>query len=142
MHNLLTRAANYMEHWAKTLRKIEAGEKISWAPITLRETPEEGQPAENGSQASSNGRESSGYLACLTDPLCVDEEGEVRKVYNSYVAARNKVDANTKELPFGSFQRALAKQVQVLLARNAKAVQFRIEITDGKVALKAKPVRE
>lgn len=142
MHNLLTKAANYMEHWAKTIRKIEEGERISWAPISMRVAAESEAEA-NAANASSNGnKESSGYLASLTDPLCVDEEGEVRKVYNSYVAARAKVDANTKELPFGSFQRALAKQVQTLMAKDAKAVQFRIEINEGKVSLKAKPVRE
>jgi hypothetical protein len=141
MHNLLTKVANYMEHWSKTIRKIEEGEQVSWAPISMRMASEAGaDPQAAGS--SNNGKESSGYLACLKDPLCVDEEAEVRKVYNSYVAARSKVDANTRELPFGSFQRALAKQVQALMARDAKAVQFRIEINDGKVSLKAKPVRE
>jgi hypothetical protein len=144
MHNLLTKVVNYMEHWSKTIRKIEEGEAVSWAPISMRMAAEaaEGDADRQAADSSNNGKESSGYLACLKDPLCVDEEAEVRKVYNSYVAARAKIDANTKELPFGSFQRALAKQVQTLMSRNAKGVQFRIEINDGKVSLKAKPVRE
>jgi len=149
MHNLLTKVANYTELWDKTVKNIEEGKTIAWVPITLRaEEAEEEATAASGNgkpagpkPASTNGKESSGYLAVLKNPLDPTEQPEVLKVFNSYVAARTKVDATTKQLSFEVFQQALAKQVQAILLKDATAVQFRIEIAEGRVSLKARPVK-
>ena len=64
---------------------------------------------------------------------------EMRKVFNSYVAAKKKVGDDTSGADFEKFRTALVKQSRQLIdSGKAQAVAYRIEIQDGKVAIKAK----
>ena len=145
MFNILTKDANYQELWDKTIRRIEEGEKLSWVPISLREAHEEEAEAEKGkaaaAAASSNGQQAS-LVASIRDPMASAEEEEVRKIYNSYVAARKKVRPSDQEIPFERFQQALAKQIAPVVEKSAKGVLCRVEITEGKVSLKVRPMAE
>jgi hypothetical protein len=138
MISLLSKVGSFQEFWDKTIRKVEEGERLSYVPISMREVVQEEAPEE---AAPTNGRQSSPYLAKLTDPLDETETDEVRKVYNSYLAAKEKIAGGPASLPFEKFQAAIAKQVEgILMKGGATAVAFRVEITDEKVALKARPV--
>ena len=85
--------------------------------------------------------ERSTYLARITKP---DEDvDEMRKVFNSYVAARKKVGDDVSTADFEKFRGALVKQTRALIdSGKATAVSYRVEIADGKVAIKAKGEKE
>lgn len=144
MQQVLTRYQNLAEHWDKSLRGLEEGTRMPWVPISQRmhvEAPPEpaASAASAAPPAASNGAEASGYLAALSDPGSQVED--VRKIYNSYIAARSKTGGEAG-LSFEKFTEVVTRQTSSLLAKGAKAVQFRVEIADDKVSLKAKAVRD
>ncbi len=68
-----------------------------------------------------------------------DEEG-VRDLYDRFKAAR--ASSGEAEVKFESFRKLIAQhRVRLLEDKDAVAVDFRISVQGGKVALKAKPVR-
>ena len=142
MQQVLIRYQHMAEHWDRSIRGVEAGEKMPWVPISRRplrtEEPTETK-AEQTRPATANGAQQSSYLAAIKDAS--SQEDDVRKIFNSYVAAKAKLGGDAS-LTFDKFQQAIAKQTSAILAKGAQAVQFRVEISEDKVALKAKPVKE
>jgi hypothetical protein len=64
----------------------------------------------------------------------------VRVLYESFAAARQATGEGI--VKFESFQKLIAQQAaRILEQKGARAVDFRIEAKDGKVSLKAKPVK-
>jgi len=143
MQQILSRYQNLAEHWDRSMRGIEEGEELAWVAISRRIPEEAAVQTDGGSQAkaaaSTNNAQASAYLAALTDPS--SQEEDVRKIYNSYVAARSKLGEEAG-LSFDRFQQVVAKQTSAILAKGAVAVQFRVEIANDKVHLKAKALRD
>ena len=147
MQTALIRYTHFCEMWDKSIRKLEAGETVPWVAISRKAELEDEEntaraaAAAAASPAASNGRgESSPALTRLTHPM--EEQDEVRKIYTSYVAARKKV-GDRGEVSFEKFQAAITKQTETLLSKvQASAVQYRVEIVDNKVAIKAKPIKD
>lgn len=140
MQQLLIRYQHMAEHWDRSLRGLESGERMAWVPISKRPPQSEAEEKAGAPPAASNGSaERSAYLAALRDPG--SQEEDVRKIYNSYMAARAKT--GTEGGPsFEKFQQVVAKQTQAIMDKGAQAVQFRVEISEDKVALKAKAVKD
>lgn len=68
-----------------------------------------------------------------------DDQG-VKDLYEQFRAARASVGES--EVKFESFRKLIAQQrTRLLDEKDAVAVDFRVALQDGKVALKAKPVR-
>jgi len=68
-----------------------------------------------------------------------DDQG-VKDLYEQFRAARASVGES--EVKFESFKKLIAQQrTRLLDEKDAVAVDFRVALQDGKVALKAKPVR-
>jgi len=64
----------------------------------------------------------------------------VRAVYDAYVAAKRQGGEDTSRLSFEAVAQSLRKQVPELLARTqAKSVEFKVVVKDGKAQLKAVP---
>lgn len=64
---------------------------------------------------------------------------ESRDLYMQYIKARKQVGASTN-IPYERLMQTLNEQApQVLKQHNAAAVEFRVEVKDDKVILKAKP---
>ena len=61
----------------------------------------------------------------------------VEKLFEAYVAAKEKAGENVKKLRLVSFEKVIAKQVKGFQAKGAEHVQFQVETKDGKVKLKA-----
>ena len=65
----------------------------------------------------------------------------VRALYQGFLQARQRA-GETAPVKFDSFQKLIAQQAsRILTEKGASAVDFRLETKDGKVSLKAKPVR-
>ncbi len=121
--------------WNRKLRAIEEGRPLSSSQLKLvREVTGEPLAAKAVPPSPGAGREGV-RLSTLRD----DDEG-VRGLYEQFRTARAAVGES--EVKFESFKKLISQQrARLLEERDAVAVDFRISLQDGKVALKAKPVR-
>jgi hypothetical protein len=67
-------------------------------------------------------------------------DDKVRAIFNAYVSAKKRCNEDVSKLSFDGVAQNLRKQVPALLKQhNAKAIEFKIVIRDGKAILKAVP---
>jgi hypothetical protein len=67
-------------------------------------------------------------------------DDKLRAVYDAYLTAKRRCQEDTSKLSYESVAATLRKQVPELLKQhNAKAVEFKVVIKDGKASLKAVP---
>ncbi|ATB44821.1 MXAN_5187 C-terminal domain-containing protein [Corallococcus macrosporus] len=67
-------------------------------------------------------------------------DDKLRAVYDAYVTAKRRCQEDTSKLSYDAVAATLRKQVPELLKQhNAKAVEFKVVIKDGKASLKAVP---
>ena len=67
-------------------------------------------------------------------------EPELRALYSAYVDAKKRCSEDVSKLSYDSLARSVQKQVPELMAKfKARAIEFRIEVKDGKAVLKAIP---
>jgi predicted RNA-binding Zn ribbon-like protein len=65
----------------------------------------------------------------------------VRSLFDRFLEAR-KAAGEAAPVKFESFQKIISQQAaRILTEKGAQAVDFRLETKDGKVSLKAKPVK-
>jgi hypothetical protein len=65
----------------------------------------------------------------------------VKALFDRFVEAR-KSAGDTAPVRFDSFQKLISQQAaRILSEKGARAVDFRLETKDGKVSLKARPIR-
>ena len=65
----------------------------------------------------------------------------MRTLFDRFVEAR-KAAGEAGPVKFESFQKVISQQAtRILNEKGAQAVDFRLETKDGKVSLKAKPVK-
>jgi hypothetical protein len=144
--SLTARYNTLSDLWNRKLRAIEEGRPLSSSQLkqvreaeadtaTATSTPE-GQPADE----SINGEPLAPPRSVVRlSTLREDDEG-VKELYEQFRAAR--VSAGQPEVKFESFRKLITQQRDRLLQeKDAVAVDFRIALQDGKVALRAKPVR-
>lgn len=125
------------ELWDKSTRKQEEGGVAPWMAVMRQNPLELLQQANEERQEKERAPQRSAYLARITSPD--GDEDEMRKVFNSYVAAKTKVGDDMSSADFDKFRQVLSKQTrQIIDSGKANAVSYRIEINDGKVAIKAK----
>lgn len=142
---LTSRYATFNELWNKKLRAMEEGR-----PVGLH-----GRAAAAALEAMSQHAVQTMAQHALAHPLPVTLKGgaEVRvaspekdtaamqALYGQFIEARKQV-GETGAVKFESFQKLISQQAgRILSDKGAKAVDFRLETKDGKVSLKAKPVR-
>ena len=134
--NLTARYNTFNELWNKRLRAIEDGRPIGLhgraalvamaaAPmIPVREAPD--PPVRSGEIRVGSPE---------------NDTVAVQALFARFVEARQEV-GEKGNVKFESFQKLIAQQATRILAeKGASAVDFRLETKDGKVSLKAKPVR-
>lgn len=132
--------------WNRRLRAIEEGRPLSSVQLKhVREAIAEGEiatplpvssiPSEPRSMELSPPVRTEVRLSTLRE----DDDG-VRNLYEQFRSARASV--GEAEVKFDSFKKLIAQQRSRLLEeKDAVAVDFRVAVQDGRVALKAKPVR-
>jgi hypothetical protein len=68
------------------------------------------------------------------------DEGQLRALYNAYLAAKMTCREDVSKLTYDAVVRTVTKQIPELMARyNAKSVDFKVEVKGGKAILKAIP---
>lgn len=71
------------------------------------------------------------------------EKEIVNSIYNQYMNAQKKSGSPIKKVSKEGFQKLISKQVQAIKkAHKCSAVNFRVQIQDGQVKLKAKPIND
>lgn len=125
--------------WNRKLRAIEEGRPRSSSQLKLvREVTGE-PPAATTAAAPHAPPPGSARAEVRISTLRDDDEG-VRGLYEQFRIAR--ASAGESEVKFESFRKLISQQrARLLEEKDAVAVDFRISLQDGKVALKAKPVR-
>ena len=132
--------------WNRRLRAIEEGRPMTSVQVKhVRELLAEALPdGQVPVLQSSPGSRSvltpgPGRIEVRLSTLRDDDEG-VKNLYEQFRKARESVGES--EVKFESFRKLITQQrARLLEEKDAVAVDFRVALQDGKVALKAKPVR-
>ncbi|MEO8361416.1 MAG: MXAN_5187 C-terminal domain-containing protein [Vicinamibacteria bacterium] len=143
--SLTARYNTLADLWNRRLRAIEEGRPMSstqmkQARVLAQESAVEAVAPLAAAQRLEPGAtpppaRSEIRLSTLRD----DDEG-VKNLYEQFRAARASVGES--EVKFESFRKLISQQrARLLDEKDAVAVDFRVALQDGKVALKAKPVR-
>lgn len=109
----------YMEMWNRRVRMKEEGRLPSGREIRTRPTAPAPEPSVSAGAGGGD---------------------HYRKVFDSYVAAKQKAGEGTSKLSYDAFRQKLEKQAEQLRsARGFKDVNFGVSVKDGKVSLVARP---
>jgi hypothetical protein len=138
--SLTSRYNSFAELWAKRLRAVEEGR-----PALLHGTrvphapPPPPPPPEPPSPAAAAAARAAANEYRVRHPE--KDAAAVRDLYQQFVEARRST-GETGAVKFESFQKLITQQAsRILTEKGAKAVDFRLETKDGKVSLKARPVK-
>ncbi|MBK7857577.1 MAG: hypothetical protein IPJ65_02905 [Archangiaceae bacterium] len=67
-------------------------------------------------------------------------DAKLKAIYDAYVTAKKRCNEDTSKLSFDSVAKTLRQQVPTLMKQhNAKSVEFKVVIKDGKAVLRALP---
>jgi hypothetical protein len=133
---LSSRYATFNELWNKRMRAIEEGRPMGIHGIYERRVapPPVYAPPTPAARAQSGGGE-----VRVKDPG--GDTAAVRSLFDRFLEAR-KAAGEAAPVKFESFQKIISQQAaRILSEKGAQAVDFRLETKDGKVSLKAKPVK-
>ena len=134
---LQARYATFNELWSKRLRAMEEGRTVGFhgsRASAVAPAPPPVAPGAGSRPAAAAQRE-----VRVKDPGA--DKQAVQDLYERFLAARQQTgeSANVK---YESFEKLIAQQAaRILSQKGAAAVDFRLETKDGKVSLKAKPVK-
>jgi hypothetical protein len=128
------------EHWDKSQRKAEEGGLAPWLSVSHKNPLDELQAANERRQEEARAPVQSSIVGRVASP---DQDvEEIRRVFNSFAAAKRKVGEAVADADFDKFRAVIAKQTKALVdSGKATAVDYRVEIQDGKVAIKAKAIK-
>jgi hypothetical protein len=144
--SLTARYNTLSDMWNRKLRAIEEGRPLTSVQLkAVREATAEAvaHPPIPVVQSSPGSRslidQGPARSEVRLSTLREDDQG-VKDLYEQFRAARASVGES--EVKFESFKKLIAQQrTRLLDEKDAVAVDFRVALQDGKVALKAKPVR-
>jgi len=137
---LSARYATFNELWNKRLRAIEEGRPMGLHGIHERHAPPPPPPPPPVPPAAAARAAASGSGEVrVKDPA--GDAAAMKSLFDRFVAAR-KAAGEAGPVKFESFQKVISQQAaRILTEKGAQAVDFRLETKDGKVSLKAKPVK-
>jgi hypothetical protein len=136
--SLAARYNTFNELWNKKLRAREEGRPLGIHGTQAEHRAMERQAALSQSPPPAPSKPQVGGVR-VTSP--VGNEAAVRALFDRFVEAR-KTTGETAPVRYENFQKIIAQQASRILAeKGAQAVDFRLETKDGKVSLKAKPIR-
>jgi hypothetical protein len=128
--NLTARYNTMNELWMKRLRALEEGRPMGLHGSKIPPPPPPMAPPPSAPRRQSEYR--------VRTPE--SEPEVVRALFDQYQQARSQ--AGEGAVKFESFQKVIAQQAsRILSEKGGQAVEFRVEMKDGKVSLKAKAVK-
>ena len=154
IQSLQATALTYERLWSRTMQEIEDGtykRDLFKARLRRKSKPEtkaapgpgaKKAAAEKGPEAqapAASEPEPQIHIAGTPppDPL---SENRLRGVYRAYVEAKRRCNEDTTRLSFDAVVASLKRQVPELLERhNARDVEYRVFVKDGKAILRAVP---
>ena len=135
--SLASRYNTFAELWAKRMRALEEGRPAGLHGTRVPHVPS--PPPTTPAAASAAARAATGNEYRVQHPE--KDAAAVRDLYQQFVEARRST-GETGAVKFENFQKLITQQASRILAeKGAKAVDFRLETKDGKVSLKARPVK-
>jgi hypothetical protein len=158
LQSLQATAATYERLWMKTMQEMEDGTyRRDVFKARLRRKSSEGPAAPAPAQAAKSAP--AGKDAAAAKPATPEEpaatpqihiagtpppdplaEARLRSVYRAYVEAKRRCNEDTTRLSFDTVASSLKRQVPELLERhNARDVEYRVFVKDGKAILRAVP---
>lgn len=147
IQSLQATAATYERLWARTLQEMEDGtyrrdvfkarlRRKSSAPGAKKAASAKGADPEAPAPPPP---EPQIHIAG-TPPVDPLSENRLRSVYRAYVEAKRRCNEDTTRLSFDAVVASLKRQVPELLERhNARDVEYRVFVKDGKAILRAVP---
>jgi hypothetical protein len=125
------------ELWSKRLRALEEGRQLGVHGLRADALP----PPPPRSAEPAPKRPATGGTGEVRVAHADRDVEAVRSLFDRFVEARRQ-SGESAAVKFESFQKLIAQQATKILAeKGARAVDFRLETKDGKVSLKAKPVK-
>src|SRR5262245_4331122 len=126
------------ELWSKKLRAMEEGRQVGVHGLKADALPPPPPPRAVQAEPKRPAGGGSGEFRVAHAERDVDA---VRSLFDRFVEARKQA-GESAAVKFENFQKLISQQATKILAeKGAKAVDFRLETKDGKVSLKAKPVK-
>jgi hypothetical protein len=130
---LTARYNTFSELWNKRLRAREEGRPVGLHGVYERQAA----PPPSFAPPPPSARTGSGEVRVKD----ATDESAVRALFDRFLEAR-RAAGESGAVKFESFQKVISQQAsRILNEKGAQAVDFRLETKDGKVSLKAKPVR-
>jgi hypothetical protein len=155
IQSLQAAAATYERLWARTLQEIEDGtyrrdifkarrRRKNSQPQLPAASPAKAQPAPSGPAKAESAEPGASRAPTIhiagTAPPEPLSENRLRSVYRAYVEAKRRCNEDTTRLSFDAVAASLKRQVPELLERhNARDVEYRVFVKDGKAILRAVP---
>jgi hypothetical protein len=140
---LTARYNTFNELWQKRLRALEEGRPVGLhgraaaMAVPPPPPPPPPEPARVARAAAAATAGTNEYR--IQNPA--GDGTQVRALYRQFVDARKKI-GETAAVNYDNFEKLISQQAtKILTEKGANAVDFRIESKDGKVSLKAKPVK-
>jgi hypothetical protein len=140
--SLTARYNTLSDLWNRRLRAIEEGRHPSSMQLKQVREAEEKLSAREEPPSPVVARSGNGAVPRSEIRLSTlrEDDAGIRDLYEQFKSARASV--GEAEVRFESFRKLISQQrARLLDEKDAVAVDFRIAVQDGKVALKAKPVR-
>lgn len=136
--NLTARFNTFAELWNKRLRALEEGRPLGVHGLRAQVLPPLAPAAEPVAESRAPAARPRGAEFRVAD---VARDGaSVEALYERFVASRR--ETGEPAVKFDTFRKLIVQQAERLKAeKGASAIDFRIETKDGKVSLKAKPVK-
>jgi hypothetical protein len=160
LQSLQATAATYERLWMKTMQEMEDGTyRRDVFKARLRRKSSEGIPATAPAAAAAarsapGGKDAAAAKQATPEPSAATPqihiagtpppdplaEARLRSVYRAYVEAKRRCNEDTTRLSFDAVASSLKRQVPELLERhNARDVEYRVFVKDGKAILRAVP---
>jgi hypothetical protein len=141
--SLSSRYNTFNELWTKKLRALEEGRPVGLhgARVVPSPPPAEAPAAAPSGAARAAAPPARGALGEVRVRDAEADAGAVKALYENFLQAR-KATGESAAVKFESFQKLISQQAaKILTDKGAQAVDFRLETKDGKVSLKARPVK-
>ena len=137
---IVSRYNSFNELWNKRMRALEEGKPLGLVGLKAPPPVVPSSPAaEDTPAARAPAFQSAAGEFRVRNPE--RDAAAVRALYDRFLDARRGT-GEAGSVKFESFQKLISQQAQRILSeKGAQAVDFRLETKDGKVSLKARPVK-
>lgn len=130
----------YDRMWTRSIAEMEAGtSRRDNFRLKRAKSVQPPAPTSKSNAAAAPGAEAPPAPAAAPPPSALSD-GQIRALYDAMVVARGRTNESTDGLSYDTLAKNLRKQVPELLERyEAKAIDFKVVIKNGKAMLKAVP---